>query len=231
MAQVERDRVDAQEHLACHLAVAQPFRHQAHDAPLGVGQALLSTVSALILSGLPPAAGIILGVVRNRRLDVIGVLVLIGIVVGTVLGLISGNAHLVLLDGTVPTAVFGVVCLGSLWSRRPMIYRFALESVGPDTPKGRAFADRWRYPGFRHAFWVTTVVWGLAFLADAAIQVVIIETASAATAKTTSNVLPLIVAAIVIAWNIVYAKRGQRTGELADEARRARGEAPPPMPA
>jgi uncharacterized membrane protein len=197
----------------------------------GLRAAGLSTVSALILSGLPPAAGIILGVVRNRRLDAIGVLVLIGIVVGTVLGLISGNAHLVLLDGTVPTAVFGVVCLGSLWSRRPMIYRFALESMGPDTPKGRAFADRWRYPGFRHAFRVTTVVWGLAFLADAAIQVVIIETASAATAKTTSNVLPLIVAAIVIGWNVVYAKRGQRKGELADEARRARGEAPPPMPA
>jgi hypothetical protein len=78
---------------------------------------------------------------------------------------------------------------------------------------------------------VTTVVWGLAFLVDAAIQVVIIETASAATAKTTSNVLPLIVAAIVIGWNVIYAKRGQRKGERADEARRTRGEAPPPMPA
>jgi hypothetical protein len=81
-----------------------------------------------------------------------------GILVGSVVGLASGSAHLVLLDGTVPTAVFGVVCLGSLWSRRPLIYRFALEFIGPETLKGEDFADRWRYESFRHAFRVTTVV-------------------------------------------------------------------------
>jgi hypothetical protein len=136
----------------------------------------------------------------------------------------------VLLDGTVPTPVFGVVCVGSLWSKRPMIYRFALEAIGPDTPKGRDFADRWRYPGFRHAFRVTTVVWGVAFLAEAAAQVVIIQTAPTRIAKTTSNVIPLVVAGLVVIWNISYAKRRQREGALAEQAARARGEAPPAMP-
>ena len=69
----------------------------------------LSTVAALILSGVIPAAGIALGVARYRRLDAIGILVLIGIVIGSVLGAVSGSAHLVLLDGVVPTAVFGIV--------------------------------------------------------------------------------------------------------------------------
>ena len=41
-----------------------------------------STVAALILSGVIPAAGIALGVARYRRLDAIGILVLIGIAVG-----------------------------------------------------------------------------------------------------------------------------------------------------
>jgi hypothetical protein len=190
----------------------------------------LSTVLALVLSGVLPAFGISLGVVRNRRLDGIGILVLAGIVIGTVLGLASGSAHLVLLDGTVPTAVFGVICLGSLWSKRPLIFRFALESMGPDTPKWRDFADRWRYPGFRHAFRVITVVWGLAFLAEAAAQVIIIETASTGTAKATSNAMPFVFAGVVVAWNVYYAKRGQRKGELAAKAARARGETPPAMP-
>jgi hypothetical protein len=106
----------------------------------------LSSVAALILSGVLPAFGIALGVVRRRRFDAIGILVLIGSLVGSAVGLASGSAHLVLLDGTVPTAVSGVVCVGSLWSKRPMIYRFALEAMGPDSPKGRDFADRWRYP-------------------------------------------------------------------------------------
>ncbi len=190
----------------------------------------LSTVAALILSGVLPAFGIALTVVRRRRLDAIGALVLTGIVVGTALGLASNNAHAVLIDGVVPTAVFGVVCLGSLWSRRPLIFRFALEFMGADTAKGRDFADRWRYPGFRHAFRVTTVVWGLAFLAEAAAQVLIIQTSSTGTAKATSQLMPLVVAAAVSAWNVSYAKRGQRKGELAAAAARTRGDTPPAMP-
>ena len=189
----------------------------------------LSSVGALVLSGVFPTFGIALGVVRRGRLDAIGVLVLTGIIVGSVVGLASGSARLVLLDGTVPTAVFGVVCIGSLWTKRPMIYRFALESMGPDTPKGRDFADQWRYAGFRHAFRVTTVVWGVAFLAEAAVQVVIIQTASTSIAKATSNVMPLVVAGLVVVWNISYGRRGRRRGELAQQAR-ARGESPPPMP-
>jgi uncharacterized membrane protein len=191
----------------------------------------LSTVAALILSGVIPAAGIALGVARHRRLDAIGILVLIGIAVGSVLGAVSGSAHLVLLDGVVPTAVFGAVCVASLRSGRPLIFRFALEGMGRDTQKGRAFADQWRYPGFRHSFRVVTVVWGVMFIVEAATQAVIVETASASTAKTTSNLLILPFAAAVITWNISYAKRGQRKGAIAAEARRARGEAPPSMPA
>jgi hypothetical protein len=96
----------------------------------------LSTVPALLLTGVLPAFGVALSVVRHRRLDVVGVLVLAGIVVRTVLGIATGSAHLVLLEGTVGTAVFGAVCVGSLWSKRPLIFRFALEFMGADTPKG-----------------------------------------------------------------------------------------------
>lgn len=161
-------------------------------------------MTALILSGKLPAFGVVLKVVRHRSVDAIGIVVLVGITVGTALGLVSGSVHLVLLDGTIPTAVFGAVCLGSLWSRRPLMCRFALEAMGPDTPRGRDFADKWRYPGFRHALKVTTVVWGLAFGAKAAAQVLIFETSSTGIAKATSNVMPLLFA--------------------------ARGDVPPPMP-
>lgn len=190
-----------------------------------------STVGALILSGLLPACGIGLTVVRHSRLDAVGALVLMGIVVGTFLGLVSGSTHLLLLDGTIPTAVFGAVCLGSLRSRRPLMFRFAVEFIGADTPGGRAFADKWRYAEFRHAFRVTTVVWGLSYLIEAALHLVIIELASTDVAKATSKVMPLVFTAVVIGWNISYAKRGQRRGELAETAARARGDRPPKMPA
>jgi hypothetical protein len=86
------------------------------------------------------------------------------------------------------------------------------------------------YAGYRLGFRVTTVVWGVAFLAAAAAQAVIIQTAPTGTAKTTSHALPLVVVGVVVVWNISYAKRGRRQGELAAQAARARGETPSAMP-
>lgn len=191
----------------------------------------MSTVGALILSGVFPAFGVLLGVTRDRRVDVFGVLVLVGIVVGTALALASGSARLVLLEGSVPTAVFGAVCIGSLWTARPLMYRFAIEFIGADTPKGRDFADNWRYIGFRHTFRVTTVVWGVAYLAEAMARIFIVESTPTGTALALSKVTPYAVAGVLAVWNVAYARRSRRTGERLGAAAHARGEVPPPMPA
>jgi len=185
-----------------------------------------SAVSALVLSGVFPALGVLAGLVRHRRVDVLGILVLAGIAVGTILGLLSGNARLVLLEGSVPTAMFGLFCLASLWSSRPLIYRFALEFMGADTPKGRDFAALWRYPGFRHAFRLFTVVWGVTYLAEAVARVVIVETTSTATALTVSKVMPYAVAAALVGWMIAYGRRARRRGEQVAAAEEAAEEAP-----
>jgi hypothetical protein len=178
-----------------------------------------SAVTALVLSGALPAVGVIAGLIRHRRVDAIGVLVLAGIAVGTILGLVSGDPRLVLVEGSVPTAVFGLLCLGSLWARRPLIYRFAIEFIGADTPKGRDFESLWQYQGFRHAFRLYTIVWGVAYLAEAAARVIVVETTSTGTALTVSKVMPYAVAAAIIAWMIAHGRHARRVGErLAAEA-------------
>ena len=118
----------------------------------------LSAVSALLLSGVFPALGVIIGAARNRRLDAVGALVLAGIVVGTVLGLVSHSTRLLLVEGSVPTAVFGVACLGSLWARHPLMFSVVWEFTGPDTAKGREMTRLWQYEGYRHVFRVITAV-------------------------------------------------------------------------
>ena len=42
----------------------------------------VGTVPALVLSGVLPAVGVIIGIIRHRRVDAVGVLVLAGIVIG-----------------------------------------------------------------------------------------------------------------------------------------------------
>ena len=173
----------------------------------------LSAVLALVLSGVLPGVAVLGGFIRHRRLDAVGALVLAGIAVGTVLGLVSGNARLVLVEGSVPTAVFGLLCLASLRSRRPLIFRFALEFMGPDTPRGRDFDGLWQYYGFRHVFRVFTVVWGVTYLAEAAARIVIVETTSTGTALAVSKVMPYAVGGLLALWMVFYGRRARRQGE------------------
>jgi intracellular septation protein A len=188
-----------------------------------------STVSALILSGIFPAFGVVLNYVRDRRLDAIGALVLVGIVVGTILGVVSGSARLVLMEGSVPTAVFGVVCLVSLRSGRPLIYRFAVEFIGPHSPQGQEFERLWeQYDGFRRIWRVMTVVWGTAYLLEAVARVVIVESTSTGTALAISKVMPYAVAGLLVAWTMAYGRMQRRRGErLAAEAGQAQVQAQP----
>ena len=178
-----------------------------------VRSAGLGAVPALLLSGVFPALGVLLGFARHRRVDAVGILVLAGVAVGTILGLITGNERLILAEGSVPTAIFGLACLGSLWTRRPLIFRFALEFVGADTPQGRDFIAKWRFAGFRRVFRLFTLVWGTAYLAEAAARVVIIEMASTGTALTVSKIMPYAVAALLIGWTNLYGRRARRRGE------------------
>jgi hypothetical protein len=104
----------------------------------------LGAVAALVISGVLPALGIAIVAVADRRLDVIAVMVLVGLLVGTILGLTSHNARIFLLEGSVPPVVFALACLGSVRLRRPLIFRLAVEILGPDTPKGRDVTAAWR---------------------------------------------------------------------------------------
>ena len=190
----------------------QPIRNRNHLAPLAMiavfdiagplitysvmRNAGQGAVPALIVSGIFPAFGVMLGFARHRQVDAVGILVLAGVAVGTVLGLVSGSARLMLAEGSVPTAIFGLACIGSLW-----------------TPKGRDFVARWRYAGFRRVFRLFTVVWGAAYLAEAAVRVMITEIAPVGTALLVSKVMPYAVAALLIVWTQAYGKRARRRGE------------------
>jgi hypothetical protein len=192
----------------------------------------LTTVTALLLSGVFPALGVAIGAVRHHRLDVVGALVLAGILVGTILGLVSHSARLVLAEGSVPTALFGAACLGSLRARRPLMFSFALEVTGPDTATGREMTRLWQHEGYRRIFRVITAVWGIGFLLEAALRIVIAYNTSTGTALASSKVTPFIWAAILSAWTVAYGRLQKNKGErLAAAASPSPSPSPSPGPA
>lgn len=188
-----------------------------------------STVTSLIASGAFPALGVVGGIIANRRADAIGILVLAGIALGSVLGLVTHSARLVLLEGSVPTGAFGLICLGSLFARRPLMFRFALEFMGPDSQKGREFDGLWQYGEFRRAFRNLTAVWGVAYILEAVARIFIVEHASAGSALAISKVMPLAVTLALAAWTASYSlyqqRRGRRLAAAGERAASERGEA------
>ena len=173
----------------------------------------LSPVSALVLSGVFPAVGLAVRAITHRRADAIGAVVLAGILAGTVVGLITHNARLVLLEGSVPTAVFGLACLGSLRTRRPLMFSIALEFNGPDTGRGREFTSLWRHEEFRRLFRLITAVWGVSFLVEAALRVVIVYSTSTSAALALSKVTPFIWAGVLMVWTFAYGAYHRKMGE------------------
>ena len=173
----------------------------------------LSAITALVLSGVFPAMGLAARAIMHRRVDAVGAVVLAGILVGTVAGLVTHSARLVLLEGSVPTAVFGLACLGSLRARRPLIFSIALEFNGPETAKGREFTSLWRHEEFRRLFRVITAVWGASFLVEAALRVVIVYSTATATALALSKVTPFIWAGIMMVWTFAYGAYHKKKGE------------------
>ncbi|MGH3297507.1 MAG: VC0807 family protein [Trebonia sp.] len=166
-----------------------------------------------MLSGVIPAFGVTAGIIRHRRVDVVGALVLAGIIVGAVLGLITHSPRLVLLEGSVPTAVLGIACLGSLCTRSPLMFGFAREFIGPDTPNGREMTRLWQYEEYRRIFRVITTVWGVGFLLEAAVRVVIVYGTSTGTALASSKVTPFVWVAALSAWTVAYGARQKKKGE------------------
>lgn len=176
----------------------------------------LSTVTALVLSGVIPALGMAVGFVRHRHVDVVGALVLAGIVVGSVLGLLTHDPRAVLTEGSVPTVVFGAACLGSLATKRPLMFGLSLEFIGPDSPTGREMTNLWQYAEFRRIFRTITIVWGVGFLLEAALRVVIVYNTSTGTAMATSKVTPYLWIAGLMAWTVAYGRYRKRKGERQD---------------
>jgi hypothetical protein len=177
-------------------------------------------VTALIASGILPAIGVTISVIRHRRIDAIGLLALLGIVAGTIAGLVSHSARLVLMEGSVPTAVFGLTCLGSLLTSRPLMHRIGVQTRGEDTPGGRRLQALLAQPAGQHAFRVITLVWGVTFLAEAGARVLIVEIVSGGNALLIVKVMPYVVLFGLIRWMAFYTRQLREAGQrsIAEQA-------------
>ena len=168
-----------------------------------------SDLAAVALAALFPAASVIANGVRRRRLDVIGLIVLITLVGGLAVAFVTADVRFALMRAVPGATLFGLACLLSLGRRAPLMFFVARQfTAGADPAKAAAWTARLDSAGFRRAMRVLTVVWGLAFLAKAALWTAVALVLPTGAAVLTGPVIGFGTFAVLMAWTIAYARRG-----------------------
>ena len=148
----------------------------------------MSSFPALLLAATIPAVSVIASVIRHRRVDALGLVVVITALLSVGASLIAGSPRFLLVKDGWLTGMWGLWFLVSLRTRRPATYlcsRPLFQGRRIFDPGKRAWVasttESWdsiweRSPTFRRIWRVTTIIWGMALLIDAVIRVVMAYT-------------------------------------------------------
>jgi hypothetical protein len=178
--------------------------------PLGVYYGLryegasvyLAVLGSTIVSVVPSAVTLL----RERRLDHLSTYALAMMLGALVLSLVSGSPRFLLAKGALLTGATGVWFLVSARGPRPLAYVF----VKPLLEGRLGWPDGWdavwaASPRFRHMWRVSSVLWGVGTLADAALRVVMAWTLPPDSVPLLANLLYGVTAAVlIVVTNIWY---------------------------
>jgi hypothetical protein len=205
---------------AIPLLVYNLVRHHVH-----------SDAQALIVAGLFPVAWIAFGFARTRKIDLIGVIVLIGFAIGVITSTaLGGNSYVLKARDSAFTALFGLFCIGSVFTKgRPAIFfvgRYL--SAGNDPDKIAAYDELHELPTGQRTFRVLTIVWGVGLLIEACARLFLADSAVLPTNVflAVSPIVSGVCIGSMFAFTIVY----ERKARARSDALLAALEAPPTIP-
>jgi hypothetical protein len=172
----------------------------------------LAVTWSLVLSGLPPGAGVLVDWLRLRTLEVVGAIVIGEIGLSIALALVSSNPHWILLEGAATTAGFGLLCLASTRRRRPLLFFFAQAFMGGRHSAAGAEMDETfeRYADARRFWRIVTRVWGGAYVLEAVGLAIVVELATSGQALAANRITPWVVFAVLFIWTRTWGARLQR---------------------
>ncbi|MGN6032631.1 MAG: VC0807 family protein [Thermomicrobiales bacterium] len=145
--------------------------------PLGIFYLLIgqgtSLYIALLASALYSIASGTVSWLRGERNEVALVMFLLTIASGAI-AFVSGSDRFLLARESVLTAMMGGWFLASLRGERPLTYRFTKPLLEGRFRTKPIWDYLWDHDaGFRRIWRVTTIMWGIALLIDAALRVVL----------------------------------------------------------
>lgn len=164
------------------------------------------TVQALAAGAVFPVAAIIMGFVRERRVQALGMIVLVATVASILAALYFTSPFLALAKGSLFTGSLGLVMLGSLFARHPLV--FYLARLGGDEEDRQHAETLWETePRYRRLMRHITVVWAVALLCEASLRLALIPLLPVALFLPVSEAMWIGCCGLMIAWSWRYGAR------------------------
>jgi len=177
----------------------------------------LGDTGALMAASAPPLAWTAAEFARHRRIDALSLLVLTGIALSLLAYLGGGGVRALQLREHLVTALVGLIFLGSLAIRRPLIYHLARARLRRAPGAELQFFESVQGSEvFRRTMTLATLVWGFGLVAEAALACVLVFALSIRQFLIVSPVLGTSVIVSLTAWTYWYTRR-----RLASLVRRA----------
>ena len=133
----------------------------------------------LAVSGLLPLFGLTYGVIRQRSIDVIGLFAAEDIAVSLIALLLAHSAMSALVGRSLQNAVLGLLFLGSVLIKRPIMLYVARQFVTGNEASGKARFDQMAARSdARSVYRTMTLIWSLVLFAKSVMSVVIALTCS-----------------------------------------------------
>jgi hypothetical protein len=169
-----------------------------------------SELAALLVATAFPTLTSVYDVTRRHELNPVAVLVLLGILGSILALLVGGDPRLLLIRESFVTGAFGIACLVSLAFPRPIMFYFARYLMsGGDAGRRAVIDERWQYPAARRAHRIVTVVWGLVFIGEFALRVLLVYAAPAALVLAVSPFVTGCATILTIMWTLWYARKSR----------------------
>ncbi|MFJ6941071.1 VC0807 family protein [Streptomyces sp. NPDC101132] len=174
-----------------------------------------SEFGALLASSAWPVLDSAVMVAWRRKVDEFALVTLVFIVITAVVSLVGAHtARALLVKDSAVTGLFGALCLATLLAPRPLMFYFGRKFATDGTPESTAWWNGlWQFEGFRRTMTVMTTVWGVAYLAEAGVRIVLAYVLSTDTMVVLSPVMIYGVLGALGVWTALYGKRSAAEGE------------------
>ncbi|QBD78177.1 hypothetical protein EPA93_20115 [Ktedonosporobacter rubrisoli] len=178
------------------------------------------TLLALVATAVPSVIDSVVGIIRQKRINIIAGFTLVTVLIGLLLLFISGDQRLYLVRDACFTAVFGLVFLISSFFKRPLMFYLARTFVSGNTQEGIARFDlRWQQSAELRANMRTiSLIWGAGLFLEAMLRISLVFTLSTQQFLSLSPFVSYGVVALLLALTMYISRRARNRSKESSNA-------------